>query len=55
MNTSLKNFFGVVGEAVRRWLGGLASNHIKKLDRLLVVAGEPGEVKGVEFFGIQIV
>ena len=55
MNTSLKNFFGGIGEAVRGWLGGLANGHIKKIDRLLVVAGEPGELKGVEFFGIQLV
>ena len=55
MNTSLKQFFGGIGETVRLWLGGVANNYIKGLDRVLVAAGEPGELKGVEFFGIQIV
>src|SRR5678815_512987 len=55
MNTSSREFFGAIGEKARLRLGPLAANHIKKLDQKLIAAGEPGELKGVQLFGIQLV
>jgi tight adherence protein C len=53
MNVALKQFCGSVGETVRTRLGGVANGYVEKLDRQLVAAGEPGELKGVELLGIQ--
>lgn len=54
MNPALKEFFGSLGQSVRQRLGGLADNYVARLDRQLIAAGEPGEIKGHELFGIQI-
>jgi tight adherence protein C len=55
MNPSLKQFFASVGESARLRLAGMADTHVQKLDQLLVIAGEPGDLKGVELFGLQVV
>jgi tight adherence protein C len=54
MNLTLKRFFGSLGETGRQWFGNLAQKHIDKMDATLITAGEPGEIKGVEVFGIQL-
>jgi tight adherence protein C len=55
MNTTLKQFFGSLGDKACLMWGGLAANYVRKLDQLLVVAGDPGNLKGSELFGIQLV
>jgi tight adherence protein C len=54
MNSALKKFFGTLGENTRQRLGGVASGYVAKLDRQLIAAGEPGELKGIELFGMQV-
>lgn len=54
MNVKIKNFFGSLGEIGRQKIGSLAGQHTEKLTRQLIKAGEPGELKGVEMFGIQL-
>src|SRR5262245_11031964 len=55
MIEKLKHFGGLFGRSAERRLGRLTENYIKKLDNLLIAAGEPGEFKGVELFGLQLV
>jgi tight adherence protein C len=55
MSPALQQFFGSVGEKGRRWFGRTAEKHIDKLGGQLITAGEPGNLKGVELFGIQLV
>jgi len=55
MSPALKEFFGKVGASVRLRVGGTADGYVQKLDRLLIVAGEPDDLKGAELFGIQVV
>jgi len=55
MNPSLKEFFGSVGEAVRLRLAGLADGYIQKQIQQLIIAGDPGDLKGIELFGMQVV
>lgn len=54
MNAALKDFLGLVGERGRQWGGALAGKHIERLNASLIMAGEPGDLKGVELFGIQL-
>ena len=46
MNATLKQFFGSLGEKACLMWGGFAVNYVRKLDQLLVVAGDPGNLKG---------
>ena len=55
MNAWLKNFLGIVGGDVARRLGRPAADFVQKLQQQLIVAGEPGELKGAELFGLQLV
>jgi tight adherence protein C len=54
MNTNLKNMLAALGEKGCQWGGGLASKHVEKLNAQLIMAGEPGELKGMELFGVQL-
>jgi tight adherence protein C len=54
MNVALKSSFEMLGNTARQPLGRFAEDYIKKLDNLLIVAGQPGELKGTELFGMQI-
>jgi tight adherence protein C len=54
MNAVSHEFLGWWGERGRRWTGQWADRHIEKLAALLVTAGEPGNLKAVELFGIQL-
>ena len=54
MNPALKQFFGSVGEISRQRFGPLANSYVERLGQKLVAAGDPGDMKGVELFGIQV-
>jgi tight adherence protein C len=54
MNADLKNYCGSLGESVRQRSGGLVNNYVDKLGRQLIAAGDPGELKGHELFGMQV-
>jgi len=54
MIVKLKHIAGSIGRGAEQRSGRLAENYIKKLDNLLIAAGEPGEFKGVELFGTQL-
>jgi len=54
MNAGMKNFFTAIGEFGRQKFGTLAERHVDKLTMQLIKAGEPGDMKGIELFGIQI-
>jgi tight adherence protein C len=54
MNATFKEWFHSIGVTGLERGGGLAENHVKKLDARLIAAGEPGDMKGVDLFGIQI-
>lgn len=43
-----------VGEKGREWGGAYAAKHVEKLDRQLIAAGEPDDMKGIDLFGIQL-
>jgi tight adherence protein C len=53
MNQTLRNVVGNVGRSAEQKFGRVAENYIKKLNTLLIAAGEPGDLKGTELFGIQ--
>jgi tight adherence protein C len=55
MNPALKELLTSVGEKGRQWGGNVAAGHVEKLNRQLIAAGEPGDMKGIELFGIQLV
>jgi tight adherence protein C len=55
MNPALKELLVAVGEKGRQWGGNVAKAHVEKLDRELIAAGEPGDMKGIELFGIQLI
>jgi tight adherence protein C len=55
MNAALEQMLGSIGEKGRQWIGNLADKHIEKLSAQLIMAGEPGNLKGVDLFGIQLV
>lgn len=55
MNAAFKNILIGVGEKGREWFGSMVEKHVVKLDAELVAAGEPGDIKGIELFGIQLV
>src|SRR5260221_10514075 len=55
MNAAMKQFFGSVGQAACSRLGTVADAHLDKLRRVLLAAGEPGEVQPVQLFGVQLV
>jgi tight adherence protein C len=55
MNTVIKGWLQLVGEKCRQWGGAPASRYVESLNALLITAGEPGDLKGVELFGIQII
>src|SRR5665213_1967365 len=54
MNAGMKNFFRSIGEFGREKAGGFGAKHVDKLTMQLIKAGEPGDMKGIELFGIQI-
>lgn len=54
MNAALKKILAAVGEKGRESFGDLAEKHVVKLDAQLIMAGEPGDLKGIELFGIQL-
>ena len=54
MNATLKNFLNSVGEIGRERFGDVGEKHIVKLDAKLIMAGEPGDMKGIQLFGIQL-
>jgi tight adherence protein C len=55
MPPSLQQFFGSLGEAARLRSAGLAEGCLQKLEQQLTIAGDPGNLKAVELFGIQVV
>lgn len=55
MNPVLKQILVAVGEQGCQWGGNIAVKHVEKLDRDLIAAGEPDDMKGIQLFGIQIV
>jgi len=55
MNATFKQFAGTLGRKATPGLGKFVERYISKLDELLIVAGEPGALKGVELFGFQVV
>jgi len=55
MNPRLRAFFASFGQKACTRIGRPAHNYAGKLDRLLVAAGEPGELKGIEMLGVQVV
>jgi tight adherence protein C len=55
MNPALQEFFGSMGTYVRDHVAGVADAYVKKMDQLLIIAGDPGELKGVQVFGMQVV
>jgi tight adherence protein C len=55
MSPALKEFFVSVGEQGRQLGGNVAQNHVEKLNRNIIAAGEPGDMTGLQLFGIQIV
>ena len=55
MNIALRDSLEALGTLAQPRLGRFAGNHINKLDELLIIAGEPGNLKGIQLFGIQIV
>jgi tight adherence protein C len=50
----MKNFFTAIGEFGREKIGPFAERHVEKLTKQLIKAGEPGDMKGIELFGIQL-
>jgi tight adherence protein C len=54
MSPALQEFLASVGEKGREWGGNFAAKHVEKLDRQLIAAGEPGDMKGIVLFGIQL-
>jgi tight adherence protein C len=50
----MKNFFTAIGETGREKIGSFAVSHVEKLTKQLIKAGEPGDMKGIELFGIQL-
>ena len=54
MNETFKNLFLSLGDLGLRRGGNVAENHVKKLEAKLIAAGEPGDMKGIDLFGIQI-
>jgi tight adherence protein C len=54
MSPGMKNFFTSLGEFGVGKIGAFAAKHVENLTRQLIKAGEPGEMKGIELFGIQI-
>jgi len=51
---SLKSCFGVLGATARQPVPRFAENYIKKLDQLLIAAGQPGDLTGTELLGAQV-
>jgi tight adherence protein C len=54
MNAVLQQFAGWLGEQGLRWTGRISEKHVEKLNARLITAGEPGNLKGVELFGMQL-
>lgn len=54
MNSTLKNLLTSVGEKGCQWGGTFAENHVVKLNAKLIMAGEPGDLKGLQLFGMQL-
>ncbi|HTB84899.1 MAG TPA: type II secretion system F family protein [Candidatus Sulfotelmatobacter sp.] len=54
MNATFKELFHSLGEKGLQWGGGFAEKHVKDLNARLIAAGEPGDMKGIDLFGIQI-
>jgi tight adherence protein C len=54
MNPGLKEFLTSVGEKGCQYGGNIAVKHVEKMDRQLIAAGEPGDMKGIQLFGIQL-
>ncbi len=54
MNAKLKKFFVSLGEKAQRPFGPVARDYVARLDALLISAGEPGELKGIELLGLQV-
>ena len=54
MNPALKTFFASLGEKGCELGGNAAVKHVEKLNRQLIAAGEPDDVKGIELFGVQL-
>jgi tight adherence protein C len=50
----MKNFFGSLGEKGVEKIGAFAARHVENLKRQIIMAGEPGDIKGVEMFGQQL-
>jgi tight adherence protein C len=55
MNAALKNLLGSIGEKGREIFGPIVDGHVARLDAQLIMAGEPGEMKGIELFGLQLI
>jgi len=55
MHLALKHFLGSIGETVCVRGGKTAEGYVSKLDMELIAAGEPGELKGTELLGVQVV
>jgi tight adherence protein C len=46
--------FETIGLAGCGWGGTLANKHVETLNARIVTAGDPGDVKGIQLFGIQL-
>ena len=60
MTTGLREFVRTVGSTARDQLAGfglgrVVAKQIGNLDELIILAGEPGNLRGIELFGIQFV
>lgn len=55
MKPWMKSLFASLGGSVVRRGGRMAAEYVRKHDSLLVAAGQPGGLTGVELLGIQVV
>jgi tight adherence protein C len=55
MNIKLRQFFSTVGETVRGQCGNFGLQYVKHHDAVLISAGQPGGLTGIELLGLQVV
>ena len=54
MNARIRQLLATLGQEAARPLGRHTEGYVRSLDELLVVAGEPGDLKGDELLGLQV-
>ncbi|MEI6166894.1 MAG: type II secretion system F family protein [bacterium] len=55
MNIKLRQFFAVAGEMAVARFGQPVASYVRNHDAMLISAGQPGGLMGVELLGIQVV